>query len=554
MADLAYHHGVKVVESPDTPSLLRVSRFGITFVNGTAPDADAAQFPLNTPTLITSLAQANGLGAEGTLQASVATILNEGGTYVIVNRVEHDDDAAVLTANLIGDATARTGIYAALRAKALLGYVPRILITAGDTGTYIEDGVLSVAITNNGQDYTTAPAVTFSTGDATATSAINKHRVSAISVVNAGSGYTEAPTISIAAPPSGGVQATATCTVDDGGIDAITITNKGSGYTEAPAITLSGGGGGGNGALSASLGGPLTGIAITASGEDYVSAPSVTIAAPPAGGVQATAVANIGDVANAFISTLATVAEIVKARAYVSGPNTTNSEAVRWRNTINSGRILLIDPMGIKNVNNVPVPVPIVPVFAGVRARVVTSAEGVSGSVSNKLIRTLDGVARTVAYPADSNYLNEHQVATVINERGGLRTWGSRLAIDDQIWQFDSVRATADMINEALEDLYFKYVDKKFTKYNLKMMVEDGNAALRVFKLNDDILGGKVWLSDLNEPTLNANGKVFLDVEFEPVGLMEQIHITTHRNIVYYRLLLDSVRGAIDQGPLSVAA
>ena len=109
------------------------------------------------------------------------------------------------------------------------------------------------------------------------------------------------------------------------------------------------------------------------------------------------------------------------------------------------------------------------------------------------------------------------------------------------------------MINEALEDLYFAYVDRKLTKANLKMMIEDGNAALRVFQKNDDILGGRVWLSDLNEPTVNANGKVFLNVEFEPVGIMEQINITTHRNILYYQLLLDEVRGAIENGPLTLA-
>jgi len=116
------------------------------------------------------------------------------------------------------------------------------------------------------------------------------------------------------------------------------------------------------------------------------------------------------------------------------------------------------------------------------------------------------------------------------------------------------VRATADMVNEALEDLYFLYVDRKFTKANLKMLIEDGNAALRVFKNNDDILGGRVWLADINEPTTLADGKLFLDVEFEPVGLMEQIHVTTHRNILYYRLLLDEVNGAIETGPLSLAA
>ena len=475
------------MESPDTPSLLRVSRFGITFVNGTAPDADPAQFPLNTPKLVTSLAQAAGLGADGTLQDDVATILNEGGSYVIVNRVEHSDTPASLVTNLIGDAVARTGVYAALRAKALLGWAPRVLITAGDTGAYIEDGVVSIALSAQGSNMTEPPTVAATGGG----SAPGKVLPVLEAVLGVG--------------------------VDADKVVSVRVVSAGRNMTAAPSIAFTGGG----------------------SHEDK--------ALP-------VATANLGDVANPFISALATVAEAIKARAYVSGPNTTNDEAVRWRNTINSGRILPIDPLGIKNVAGAPVPVPVAPVFAGVRARVVSSAEGVSGSVSNKLIRTLDGVSRTVAYPADSNYLNEHQVATIINERGGLRTWGSRLAIDDPLWQFDSVRATADMINEALEDLYFKYVDRKFTKYNLKMLAEDGNAALRVFALNDDILGGKVWLSDLNEPTLNANGKVFLDVEFEPVGLMEQIHVTTHRNIIYYRVLLDSVRGAIEQGPLSLAA
>lgn len=35
---------------------------------------------------------------------------------------------------------------------------------------------------------------------------------------------------------------------------------------------------------------------------------------------------------------------------------------------------------------------------------------------------------------------------------------------------------------------------------------------------------------------------------------MEQINITTYRNILYYQLVQDQVRGAIDNGPLTLAA
>ena len=481
MVDLTYRHGVTVVESPDTPSLLRIAKQGVTFVNGPAPQADNAAFPLGM-TLVTSLSQAALLG-DGYLKDAVTTVFNEGGSYAIVNRVEDSEDPATLEANLLGDATLGTGIYAATKAKAKFGLTPRVLITAGDTGKYIEDGAVSVVLVSAGSSLTEAPAAE-ATGGGT---------------------------------DPGKVLPTLQCIMGTGAdadkVASVKIVTPGKKLTSAVTVTFTGGG----------------------SDENKVL-PSATV--------------NLGDVAGPYISALATVAEKIKARAYVEGPSTTNAEAVRWRKTINSGRILPIDPKGVKNVAGAPVTVPVAPVFAGIRSRVVASAEGVSGSVSNKLIRTLDGVARTVIYPDESNYLNENQVATIINERGGLRTWGSRLAIDDPIWQFDSVRATADMINESLEDLFFVYVDRKFTKHNLKMMVEDGNAALRVFRLNQDILGGRVWLSDLNEPTLNANGKVFLDVEFEPVGLMEQIHVTTYRNTAYYRVLLDEVRGLVEQGPL----
>ena len=487
MVDLSYFHGVKLDESADTPSILRVSRSGITFVNGVAPDADAAAFPLNYPTIVKSTTQAAALGAAGTLLEDINTVFGEGGSWCIVNRVEYSAVAATLEANLLGDLTARTGLYSVLRAKALTGYQPRVIITAGNTGAWIEGGVVSVSMTSQGSNLTEAPVVTATGGGNDPGKVL--------------------PTL----------QAVMGTGANADKVVGVKVVAAGKKMSQAPALAFTGGG-------------------------------------TDAGKVLPTATANIGDVANPYISALNVVTNKVRARGYISGPNTTDAEAVRFRQTVNGGRILIIDPKTIKNVDGVPVTKPVAAVFAGVRSRVVASAEGVSGSVSNKIIRTIDGVARSISYPDDANYLNENQVATIINERGGFRTWGSRLAIDDPLWQFDSVRATADMINEALEDLYFLYVDRKMTKGNLKMMIEDGNAAMRVFRNNEDILGGSVSLAAENDPTLMANGKVLLDVEFEPVGIMEQIHITAHRNILRYQLLLDEVNGAIENGALSAAA
>ena len=86
-------------------------------------------------------------------------------------------------------------------------------------------------------------------------SLIEHSSVNSIAITNAGSGYSSAPNITISAPPTStqpNTTATATCTINGSGeIDAVTITEKGFGYLEAPTITLSGSSGG---VLTASLG------------------------------------------------------------------------------------------------------------------------------------------------------------------------------------------------------------------------------------------------------------------------------------------------------------
>lgn len=351
----------------------------------------------------------------------------------------------------------------------------------------------------------------------------------------------------------------------ENGAVSVTLSGGGSNLTEAPTISLTGGGSASGKVLpvlevvmgTGAAAGTVTAVNILSTGKNMTTAPTVTFSGggdDPAKALPA-AILNLGDVGNPLIAALrsAVAMDGVRARAYVQGPGQDNAAAVRWERTIGGGRVLPIDPGGIKLEDGTPVPVPIAPVFAGIRSRVVAGAEGVSGSVSNKPIRTLTGVARTIVYPQDSNYLNERNVATVINEGGGLRTWGSRLSGDDPIWAFDSVRATADVVNEMLEAVYFRWVDRKLTAANLKQMIEDGNAGMRALRDAGHIYGSRIWLSDLNQPAVNVQGKVFLNVEFEPVGLMEQITITTYRNILYYQLELDQVRGAIENGPLTLS-
>ena len=72
--------------------------------------------------------------------------------------------------------------------------------------------VTRIAVQTQGSGYSTAPAVTFSSGNATATAVLgtgsNTGKVVAVNVTDGGTAYATAPIITIAAPPSG-VRATA---------------------------------------------------------------------------------------------------------------------------------------------------------------------------------------------------------------------------------------------------------------------------------------------------------------------------------------------------------
>jgi len=133
---VTYLHGVRVVESNDGTRPISTAASAVIGVVGTAPQADATAFPLNTPTLIAgSRKEAAKLGATGTLPQAMDAILDQGGAVVVVIRVAESAVSATQTANVIGGVDAVTGDYtglqALLAAQSVVGFQPRILVAPG---------------------------------------------------------------------------------------------------------------------------------------------------------------------------------------------------------------------------------------------------------------------------------------------------------------------------------------------------------------------------------------------------------------------------------------
>ena len=173
---------------------------------GTAPDADAGQFPLDTPVYLTTneVAKIALLGEDGTLRDAIRGVsaqlgVGQTAARMIVVRVEEEDTVAETIANIVGDEADGTGIWAFLDAPDQLGVTPRLIAAPGFTSQFVDRGVASVPVSAGGTGYTT-PTVAFSGGGgsgATATATVASGVVTAIVITNPGSGYTSAPTASL---------------------------------------------------------------------------------------------------------------------------------------------------------------------------------------------------------------------------------------------------------------------------------------------------------------------------------------------------------------------
>lgn len=215
-------HGVEVLQIDTGARPIQTVRSSVIGLVGTAPDADATKFPLNTPVLVASRSEMAGLGTDGTLQQALDLIYDQAGAVVVVVRVAEGADERATITNVVGGINGSTGAYegvhAFLAAENAVGFAPRVLIAPGFSHQRTSNGILTIPVTTQGSGYTTAPAVTIAappTGGAQATAVAvlgtgaNAGKVVSITITNPGEGYTSNPTVTIGAPPSGSVQAVA---------------------------------------------------------------------------------------------------------------------------------------------------------------------------------------------------------------------------------------------------------------------------------------------------------------------------------------------------------
>ncbi|MDR6128055.1 phage tail sheath subtilisin-like domain-containing protein [Sphingomonas sp. SORGH_AS_0438] len=127
-------HGITITETNETTRSLITVATGVIGMVVTAPDADAAVFPLDRPALIVDIDAAIGAaGTTGTLSRSLRAIADQVRCPVVVVRVAPGADANATNAAVIGTTTngLKTGMQALLAAEGQVGVRPRILGAPG---------------------------------------------------------------------------------------------------------------------------------------------------------------------------------------------------------------------------------------------------------------------------------------------------------------------------------------------------------------------------------------------------------------------------------------
>jgi len=239
-----------------------------------------------------------------------------------------------------------------------------------------------------------------------------------------------------------------------------------------------------------------------------------------------------GDAGNPVVSALIPIAEKLRAIIVADGPNTNDEEAIKWRKSVGSSRVYVIDPWVKVFIEGKEGTLPASPFVAGLIAKV-DSEQGFWHSPSNKEINGIVGTSRPIDFTLGNincraNHLNENEVTTIIHQNG-YRLWGNRTCSDDSKWAFLSVRRTADLINDSLLRAHLWAVDRNITKTYIDDVIEGVNSYLASLKAQGAIISGKCYATpELNTPANIASGKVSFDFEFTPPYPAEQITFRSH--------------------------
>ena len=338
----------------------------------------------------------------------------------------------------------------------------------------------------------------------------------------------------------------------DTGLTGIAVANAGSGYTTPPTVSITGGGGTGAMATAQVAGGIITGFTVTNPGESYETPPAVTLSG--GGGSGGAGTAAIADLANPVCAALPAVCARLLAHAVVDGPATTEQDAISWRETINSDRLIPVDPAVRVFIGGATVTRPMSPAVIGIGVRRDHEKQGRPfHSWANQPVQGVVGPSRPINFSltdgaTEGQRLLQANVGVLLRGELGVETAiasggfvyvGTDNAGEDDLWRFYNVTRGRDYIHLMfLRTLRFYLGRFNLTGQTIQAVLNTMGFALRDLKADGDILGYEIkFTRDQNSPEQLRQGRFTVNFAAEEAPVLRYLGIQSGR----YRPALDAL-------------
>lgn len=348
-----------------------------------------------------------------------------------------------------------------------------------------------------------------------------------------------------------------------GGVGTVTIGTAGTGYVVGDAITGTGGGGTGFAAVVATVDGTgaITGVTITDPGSGYSSAP--TLAVTSDAGASAVLTATVDETANAIVAGLPTLLDRLLAVAVVDGPASTQTVAINWRETIQSERIIPVDPaVKYLDATDGVVVVPASPAIIGVAVRRDHEFQGRPfHSWANQPVYGIVGPSRPIDFSildgaTEGQQLLAKNIGVIVRGEstdgaiadGGFVYVGTDTCSEDTVWRFYNQVRGRDYIHLMfIKTLRFYLGRRNIDRGTIEDILRTMKGGLRDIQATGDLLGFRVNFNrDANSPEQLRLGRFTVAFQAEEPPVLRYIGIQSARYRPALDALLDDLLTSLD--------
>lgn len=241
----------------------------------------------------------------------------------------------------------------------------------------------------------------------------------------------------------------------------------------------------------------------------------------------------------AVATALVSVAQKLRAFAYVAAEGDTATEAAAYRDNFSARELMLIWPEFTDFAGSA------VARALGLRARI-DQEVGWHKTLSNFGINGVTGISKPVPFDIVASnttaaLLNDAHVTTLVR-KNGFRFWGNRTCSDDALFAFETAARTAQVLQDTIANGLVWAIDKPISAALVTDILETVNGSFRKMVSQGYLIGARAWFDpSANSAADLSAGRLTIDYEYTPCAPAESIQLNQRITDKFYAALADQL-------------